>query len=660
MEIVPSNYETKTNLTYGEKKFINEVRNDDSNKLFLVNIYPFSKDNNEKKGKHHCLITPKGVVLIKPIINIDKIKDINSESLKMIIEDKREELYKLLTRNNQLVFEEGKRMLKFPINYKFLFSEINKTEIDMNEYKNKKQVIEKFGLFRDSSFYDDKKLRLKNDIYYYLYNNIETPYLKNYLLNSDDITGIINMISPEYAIPVKTHPEENEINEDEIINLDCNIQPSEDNILIKSLRLDDEQIKIINNMRKGHQLILACAGSGKSVILLSKAMKLAKENPDKQILLTCFNKNLADYYVWRSSVAGSSLQNLQICTFHKLTKELLKSNNFEYDNRISKADKNIKQLRKALDKKEIEQQYLGIFIDEIQVFKTDWYKICYDLLESHDKDNYFFTISGDISQNLNKNIKKGEATWHTEDEKFPKYTGRSIRINKNYRNTIEINNFIVNFLDIAETKMKEYDINYTTEEEVFLKGEAFREGKSPKIIKTDRGQLTSKIIEEIHRIQDEKNYALSEVALIFPFKKYRKPINYYVLKWIKDKLEKNNIDYSLLVKDGQNYPCSIEFRTGVNLVTINSALGLDFDVVLFCGLLPMGYFHDSKSIHKKQKDDITEEMKEEFHSNINKIYTAVTRARQELVIFLDDDYKDYDSIYNQMILETMERIENND
>src|SRR6056297_2666129 len=191
--------------------------------------------------------------------------------------------------------------------------------------------------------------------------------------------------------------------------------------------------------------------------------------------------------------------------------------------------------------------------------------------------------------------------------------------------------------------MKTYDINYTTEEEVFLKGEAFRKGKNPKIIKTDRGKLTSKIIEEINRIKDEKNYALSEVALIFPFKKYRKPINYY-----------------LLVKDGKNYPCSIEFRTGVNLVTVNSALGLDFDVVLFCGLLPMGYFHDSKTIHKKQKDDITDEMKEEFHSNINKIYTAVTRARQELVIFLDDDYKDYDSIYNQMIIETLERIETND
>ena len=93
MEILPSNFETKTNLTYGEKKFINEIRYEDSNKLFLVNIYPFSKDNNEKKGNHHCLITPKGVVLIKPLVNINKIKDINSEFLKMIIEDKRNELY---------------------------------------------------------------------------------------------------------------------------------------------------------------------------------------------------------------------------------------------------------------------------------------------------------------------------------------------------------------------------------------------------------------------------------------------------------------------------------------------------------------------------------------------------------------------------------------
>jgi len=655
MEIIPPNYETKSNLTLGEKRFIREVKKKFPESLFILNVFPFQNNGEKTIDKHHCLITQNSVILFKPLLNIDKIEKIKSDFLQMFHKDRKESLYELLTRHNKLVVKEGKKILKFPIEYKFLLSEINKTEIDFKNFKKKKNTIENLCLFRERNFYSDNNLNL-NNFESYLLTDFETPHLKNYVISSEDISAITNMIAPEYAIPYKDHDIKKQNGKNtEVINFDCDIESSEDEILIKSFKLDEEQIEIINNLRSGHQLILACAGSGKSVILLSKAMKLAKENPKKNILLTCYNKNLADYYVWRSTITGSNLSNLEICTFHKLTKKLLKNNNLTYRRNVKKYEENIHALKTALEKGNINNKYHGIFIDEIQVFKTEWYKICYDLLESHDTENYIFTICGDISQNLNKDIKKGQATWNTESDNYPKYTGRSIRINKNYRNTIEINDFIVNFLDISKEKMKKYNINYTKEEEVFLKGKAFRHGVKPKIIKTDRRNLTSKIITEIKRIKSEKKYALSETAILFPFKKFKTPLKYYFFYWIKNKLEEEKIDFSRLISDGKDYPDSIEFRSGVNLVTINSALGLDFDVVLLAGLYPLGFYNKSKDIHNKNKGQISSDMKEEFHSNINKIYTAITRARQELIIFLDDDTNNYDSIYNQIIIEALKR-----
>ena len=43
---------------------------------------------------------------------------------------------------------------------------------------------------------------------------------------------------------------------------------------VQSYRLDDRQINFVNKISKGNQLILACAGSGKSVLLISRESRL--------------------------------------------------------------------------------------------------------------------------------------------------------------------------------------------------------------------------------------------------------------------------------------------------------------------------------------------------------------------------------------------------
>lgn len=62
----------------------------------------------------------------------------------------------------------------------------------------------------------------------------------------------------------------------------------------KTFFLDEYQVGVVNDMGKGHRVILANPGAGKSVLLLSKAFKYASLYKDSKVLLTCYNNNLAD------------------------------------------------------------------------------------------------------------------------------------------------------------------------------------------------------------------------------------------------------------------------------------------------------------------------------------------------------------------------------
>lgn len=91
---------------------------------------------------------------------------------------------------------------------------------------------------------------------------------------------------------------------------------------VVSYRLDASQINIINKIRKGDLLILACAGSGKSVLLISKCFKLASLNPNEEFLITCYNRNLNNYYQWAIAQAGFLNKNVRCQTFFSLIKQI--------------------------------------------------------------------------------------------------------------------------------------------------------------------------------------------------------------------------------------------------------------------------------------------------------------------------------------------------
>ena len=154
------------------------------------------------------------------------------------------------------------------------------------------------------------------------------------------------------------------------------------------------------------------------------------------------------------------------------------------------------------------------------------------------------------------------------------------------------------------------------------------------------------MIDIIKDLNENKGIELYDIAVLFAQRQY-KPQSYYVYKWIKDKLNDEEIDYSELAPPVDEFRTSYGYRQGVTLCTVNSALGLDFKAVIICGLKSMGVHWSSNT--EKSLLDIDEEKENDFIKNINTLYTGCTRARDELYIIVTEE--ESKSIYSKILIE---------
>jgi len=101
-----------------------------------------------------------------------------------------------------------------------------------------------------------------------------------------------------------------------------------------SIELDDEQIRILDELNE-RTYIEATAGTGKSVLLLTKAYIMAKSNPTKNFLFICFNNKLCEEIENQAKYKNQQTENLQIRTFDKFIQEnFSNTNNWEENHKI--------------------------------------------------------------------------------------------------------------------------------------------------------------------------------------------------------------------------------------------------------------------------------------------------------------------------------------
>lgn len=640
MEVLPSEYQ-QLELNRYEKVFVRHANNDEHYGLILLKINPAMLTGEYS----HAVITSKGVVLCKflPLDNAAIFLPFIKSYRSGVFENTVFTVGQKLLTNKALLNENHELSVRFA--YICVFPMLNKADLNIKEMSHDTQrFIEEKCLFAETFF--NMRGNFSATMNEFLeYTDI--PCASECMTICDtNVNSILQRIAPEYTtIRFATVTEDNSTPgaSEELLVV------SEDDTAVRAFRLETEQINIVNKMSKGDQLILACAGSGKSVLLIAKCFKAARMNPEKKFLITCFNRNLQSLYTWFIERAGLQERNVDCCTFDGLCKRLLERNGLFLPSGENAIDARRNSVINALTNGKIRDRYYGIFIDEVQMFEPHWYKLCYNLLENRDNEDHIFVICGDRTQEIKNRQRHGRAPWNV-GEGYPVYRGgnKSIRIEKNYRNSIAINDYINRFAQNARELIRSHNPEEEFDPDMFLRGQAFRHGDGV-IIKQFSGNVSDeakKVVESIKTIHDQENVSYDEIAIAMYNRKH-KYLSYYLESDVLKMLKSENIPFNLLYKNDQSWGGRYG-DGGVSLITFDSILGLDFQAVIVCGVKPLGVYDKTKRL--KPNEELDEEKIEQLKKNISYLYVACTRAKDYLHIILGEPSNK--SVYNKLLTDS--------
>ena len=657
MEIMPSEYQNME-LTRFDKMFTRYLISKDMYGFFLLKTNPTMIQDDYM----HTLICEEGILFYKVF---DKVEEVSKFEISMSYyigsphKISADTLSQRLKNNKALVGNDGR--LKIPFNIVYVFPELERKVIleSMLDEQLKKFIenhclfIEDIQKFRKSLY----EIAIKK----FLDKPLESISEEKIRINDSNVNAILQRIAPEYVTIRVANIVSNESTpgaSEEMLIVSSNDEAA------KAFRLDDEQINIINKITKGDQLILACAGSGKSVLLISKCFKAAQMNPNKKFLITCYNKKLQSLYGWFIEKAGLRNKNVECMTFHKLCRTLL--NEVGVQTHGSEFENEVNMVIQCLNSDQIQKRYYGIFIDEVQQFESEWYKLCYNLIENKDSNDHIFVICGDKTQKLTKQQKRGKAPWNV-GEGYPNYRGgnKNIRIEKNYRNCIEVNEYINRFVANVKKYLTSIHDDYILDPDMFLRGQSVFHGEGVTLKKVSpqcNHEEAKVIIESIKKIHDENEIPYDEIAVIMYNSTYSGKIPYWLDHQYNletplfAKLLEEQIPYCKMYgSDDGGWGELYGDKGGVRLIKTASVLGLDFRACIVCGLIPMGLHTKTKKVNWqiiKQNDDLFADLFEKTEQCIRSLYVSCTRAKEILHIILPESKAT--SVYVKLLAEANE------
>lgn len=644
MHILPEDY-GKIDLSKSERLFERFAERDEDNfGYFLLHINPSMQDG-EKVDTYVC---EEGVLFFR---FFDNDMQAGAENVLPILykatQQSREIILEKLVSNKLLLGNDGK--LKFSVIYLLVFPELSNSTFTENVLPNdiRNHIVTKEDLKNFKHAFHETALQYLNKSAIQVSIAIEK-------ISEDNINSILQRIAPEYTTVriVASHVSKGDYT---IKGADGEqLIVTDDDIAVRAYRLDTYQINIVNKMLKGDQLILACAGSGKSVLLISKCFKAARMNPKKRFLITCYNKNLRNLYVWFIERAGLQERNVDCLTFDGLCAKLLQDNNLPLPcsgpNFI--AERELEAIT-AFNRGLIKTRYYGVFIDEVQIFQQNWYKLCFSLLENSNNNDHIFVICGDKTQNVEKLKKHGKAPWNAGPG-YPNFRGgnKSVRIEKNYRNCIEVNFFINSYAECSKKLLKEYTGEDVEDPDIFLRGKSVRKGIGVEIGIGDNYAKNEslQIIKKIRYIHDVLRIPYDEIAIIMAMKQY-KPNYYYIADQLLQDMQVAGLEVNNMANTDSDV-CGRYGKEGVSLVTIRTSLGLDYRAVILCGLMPLGSYEKAKN---PKPGKLSDEQEANLRQNIRLLYVACSRAKDYLYIQLPDNGT-Y-SVYSKLLIESYKNCE---
>ncbi|MDR9403989.1 MAG: 3'-5' exonuclease [Halothece sp. Uz-M2-17] len=374
--------------------------------------------------------------------------------------------------------------------------------------------------------------------------------------------------------------------------------------------LDAKQEALAKSIGGGHRIFFGVSGSGKTLLLISRAKMLVQQNSQARILVLCFNISLSSMLRSILDKASDNNQAIEVHHFHAWATEVVgkpinSKAGVNYDEYVGK------QTLETLKSYPQQQKWDAILIDEAHTFIPIWFQCCVQALK--DPENGDLMIVADGSQSI---YKRSDFTWKSVRIKAQGRTiSKKFDLDRNYRNTKEILTAAWNILQTGPKVAQNSDSDEITFP-IVEPSQALRQGKLPQIYYLNSKSSLETIVAQKVKTQLDAGYNESEIAII-----YRKASKQQ-LRQLQDELQKVGIEFFWVSKDQKskaNY--SIE-KPGIRLITTLSCLGLEFEVVL------IPWMENFSDCSKRSEGALLAR---------RELYVAMTRAKEEVHLFSSEN-----------------------
>jgi hypothetical protein len=373
------------------------------------------------------------------------------------------------------------------------------------------------------------------------------------------------------------------------------------------LSLDVEQERLTRRMKDGHRIFSGVAGSGKTLILLSRAKALANRMQAHRILVLCFNVTLSAYL--RSTLHSDERnpqyrERIEVRHFHDWARSLLGSlpSHREFADEEEYNEFLGQQVIQRLAALPTADHYDSVLVDEGHTFSRSWFMGCVAALK--DPVNGDLLIVNDGSQSL---YQRRKFTWKSVGVQA---LGRSKRLSQNYRNTQEI--LSAAWSVVQGTGDDGDEVTFPAVEP----SAALRHGPKPTLHQaSSRAEAVEAVLAQVRSLC-ESGYSPADLAILYRRKEQRDATAFDTLL---KRLDDMGLRPYWVTQDMQTKTQYSATAPGIRIITALSSLGLEFKVVL---LLWVEQFADCCN----EDEDIAAIARRQ-------LYVAMTRAQDELHLF---------------------------